>query len=418
MQTEKQNEEQNEEQRTTTLRALLAESAPEVVDFYRLDSFEHDNGAADVASFETVSYGALANASESDADCIGSDLLSGSDYSGGALVRSNVESMLALIEELEEEHECEVPHFQASGGYGTFALFFVLDKEAPEEALAAIVAALESLESYPVLDEEHYTETEMQDEEEAWNSYAESDFVSELAERIGSPYLCEVDFDGAKIDSDDLFRQVAERENLNGGTGVVHECEGPYFMTDEAAKALHPAKLFYIGIATIDGRQALNYASEASEEDANEARRVLRLVGLGECLQSIGGALQGLFFDGSLWSRKQRRGMKPEPIGAELSSEALDSLRACAARRAREIVLGAKIEAGDCDSPLALDSWKSEPIRAATVTLSSYVDGADRTVSFEVDPAKPYGAGYAHSLAVLLSNEVAEALFDENGKRR
>ena len=414
-----QNEEQNEEQRTTTLRALLQGSDTfGVVDFFQLDSFEHENGAADVASFETVSYGALENASESDADCIGSDLLSGSDYNGGALARSNFGSMLALIEELEEEHECSLPYFQAAGGYGTFALLFALDKEAPEEALAGIVGALESLDSYPVLDEEHYTETEMQDEEEAWKNYAERDFVSELEQSIGSPYLCEVDFDGAKIDSGEFFRLVAERENLNGGTGVAHECTGPYFMTGEAASAVHPAKLFYLGAATIDGKQALNYASEASEEDANEARRVLRLVGLGDCLQSIGGALQGLFFDGSLWSRKQRRGMKPEPIGAELSSEALDSIRAHSARRAREIMLGAKIEAGDCDSPLALDSWKSEPIRAATVTLSSYVDGAERTVSFEVDPAKPYGSGYAHSLAVLLSNEVAEALFDEEGRRR
>lgn len=395
---EKKPEEKNAEEPKTTLRALLGDFVPDCVDFYTVCRYAHEDGAAGIEQWQTVSYGDCEPAkSDEAADCFGSDLLSGSDYNGGALARSNVESMLALIEEADEEHEDAepFPYFQASGGYGTFALFFVLDAERPESMLAPIVEALQALDSYPVLDEEHFCETEHEDEENAWESYAERDFVGALESRIGSPYLCEVDFDGTGTDAGEVFRFFAERGNVNGGTGVVHEECGPYFMAEEVAEAMHPALLFFVGATEIDGREALKYASEPSEEDANEARRILRLAGIGACLKTLAGTLGEALFEWRLVERKRERGEKPEPIAAGLSDEALAAMRGEAKRRAREIVLGATIEAGDCDSPLALDSWESEPIRRATITLERFdwPSRETRTVSFEVDPRWPHKCG-------------------------
>ena len=102
-----------------------------------------------------------------------SDFLSGSDYSGSLVERANYRDFLEEYGEHDGVHE-------VYGGHGTFAVAVRID--AVDEEMAAV---FDALEDYPLISEETHGELEMEAQDEAWESWAESDFVRELENRFG-----------------------------------------------------------------------------------------------------------------------------------------------------------------------------------------------------------------------------------------
>ncbi len=101
-----------------------------------------------------------------------SDFLSGSDYSGSIVERANYKDFLEDFGERDSVHE-------VFGGYGTFAIAVRID--AIDDEMAAV---FDALEDYPLISEETHSELELEAEGEAWESWAESDFVRELESRF------------------------------------------------------------------------------------------------------------------------------------------------------------------------------------------------------------------------------------------
>jgi hypothetical protein len=109
-----------------------------------------------------------------------SDFLSGSDYSGCLVERANYRDFLADFGERDGVHE-------AYGGHGTFAVAVRIDAIDDE-----MTAVLDALEDYPLISEETHGEMELEAQDEAWESWAESDFVRELEGRFGEDAFAEL----------------------------------------------------------------------------------------------------------------------------------------------------------------------------------------------------------------------------------
>jgi hypothetical protein len=383
------NEEQSSEhEERTTLRALIDGAQIGEVDFYEIGRYR--NGIDGIEHGDWIGYGDAEAARPIErANAIGSTWLCGSDYVGGSVVRSNLQAMRAILDEIAEEHEAEAPYVNASGGYGTDAVFFLLDVEAPESMLAPIVEALQALESYPVLDEDSLAEIECEEVSDSWESYACSDFASALQERIGS------DFVEVEADSDALFGLF----NECSGT-IEHEESGAWIDVEGAATYVSAPLLFALGFARIDGEQALDACARPNEEDANEARRVLRIAGIGRAMKAISGALAASAERALLWKKKKALGEEAngKPLGYGLSGSALKLTRLHAKEIARQAMLGMEVDAGDLSAPLALDSFDSAPIRSARITVS--VSSSDkrngearyetRSATVDFDPLAAY----------------------------
>ena len=126
---------------------------------------------------DSASYGDLTD--DADGAYFLSDFLSGSDYSGSLVERANYREFLAEFGELDGVHE-------VYGGYGTFAIAVRVD--AIDDAMAEV---FQGLEDYPLISEEAHSELELEAQEEAWESWAESDFVRALESRFGE-YFAEL----------------------------------------------------------------------------------------------------------------------------------------------------------------------------------------------------------------------------------
>lgn len=97
----------------------------------------------------------------------------GSDYSGGTVNRANYEK---IKEEFSDNPDIAFLY----GGWGTFG---VLVREEPTtDEVRDLIAGLEN---YPVVDEEALSEHENKLSEEAWDSWARSDFMSEIPKHLG-----------------------------------------------------------------------------------------------------------------------------------------------------------------------------------------------------------------------------------------
>jgi hypothetical protein len=145
------------------------------------------------------------------------DLLSGSDYSGSAVERSNYQTFLDAFGDLPGVHP-------VTGGYGTYAI--AIHRKTYEVAarssshshhdtiarLAEMYETLTALEDYPVLDDEAMYELEREWQNEAWDWTIRGDYLTALAERIQA--LAEDQDLYATIDwldvDDGLIRQTFE----------------------------------------------------------------------------------------------------------------------------------------------------------------------------------------------------------------
>jgi hypothetical protein len=158
---------------------------------------------------ETVSYGAIRECKPADATYFVPTDLSGSDYSGSSYTRAN-------FEHVRDNYGARV--VELFGGYGTYAIAIPLDSEwANGEDAESLRDILASLADYPVIDEGETSDVEMQWSDEAWDSWARSDFLSELSS-LYEIDAWEADIEPA-IDARDCgaFRELFEtlREDAN-----------------------------------------------------------------------------------------------------------------------------------------------------------------------------------------------------------
>lgn len=102
-----------------------------------------------------------------------SELLSGSDYSGGSVTVSNHRVFLEQFKEIDGVHD-------VYGEYGTYAIAIREDCLENED----IIEVLQRLSKYPVIDEEDMSMVEIECEQESWESFIKSDFRRELHKKF------------------------------------------------------------------------------------------------------------------------------------------------------------------------------------------------------------------------------------------
>jgi len=121
-----------------------------------------------------------------------------SDYSGSTVERSNCEVFL--------ERFGKTPGvWPVYGGYGTCGVVVLVEKRADEE----IKEVLDALEDYPLIDEEHMSNLELEIEDEDWDSWIKQD----LRRMLG---------DCAPEDDDELYQQFMRAMDKTN-TYFVHE---------------------------------------------------------------------------------------------------------------------------------------------------------------------------------------------------
>ena len=372
-----------EDPETTTFRALLSSSDLATFDTFRLDIY--GNGMDGIENGDSIPCRHLDPVSDAAADAVGHRSLGGSDYNGGSLIRSNLKAFRALVEEETGDGE-PLPIIDYHGGHGTDGVLILLDRLAPRDSLAPFVDLLRGLEDYPVVCEETMSELEHEEENEAWKDYAEGDFAKALAEHIGQDTEVENPDHDTGTTLRDLFSAIADSANLNGGPGVEHSDEGPYFMVDDAAAAVSPVLLFALGFVKLDADTILDLASSTDVEDHDDARRIRRLSKLGTALHYV---------ESHLAREISSQTICRKALDVSLSTKATDVIQGEATRQARDLVLSAEIDAGDTSAPIGAQGL-NRPQRIATVTLSRFVtkgrQNAWRTVDrvLTIDPAAPY----------------------------
>lgn len=162
----------------------------------------------------------------------------GSDYSGGLVTRSNY----LVIEQMAEEDE-DLADFLVFtyGGYGTYGVFIRLDldDEVPDELIDVVSA----LSDYPLLDDDHHSNLEIEAEDEAWSDWGRSDFHRALEKSHLALDHEEIIEDLTDDQLDELWRIGADQ---HGDGGVIHEETGPYFYVDSVAKILDEEDLLKV----------------------------------------------------------------------------------------------------------------------------------------------------------------------------
>ncbi len=104
----------------------------------------------------------------------------GSDYSGGSVNESNYQVLGELLDEHHPEDAQPVVWARTSGGHGTYGIvvrYGDLEDEVRE--------AIDALEDYPLMDEEHHTELEMKQQDDAWDNWGRGDFIKHVAKLEG-----------------------------------------------------------------------------------------------------------------------------------------------------------------------------------------------------------------------------------------
>ncbi len=107
-------------------------------------------------------------------------MLTYGDYDNSCDVeRSNVRFLLGMDDgvSVESEYELGSAVLEMHGGFGSHGVAFRYVEGFSEEALEV----LEALEEYPILNEDHNSETRMNMIADAWDSYGSGDFLSFIA---------------------------------------------------------------------------------------------------------------------------------------------------------------------------------------------------------------------------------------------
>lgn len=113
------------------------------------------------------------------------------DYVGSTVEKSNYYVLQDLLKELYENRfktqqeyeltslfELNENYLDYSGGYSTYAIAIIGDLPALDWQV--ILEAIESVEQYPLLDEDHYSSLQLEDCWESWTSWQYFDIVKAL----------------------------------------------------------------------------------------------------------------------------------------------------------------------------------------------------------------------------------------------
>ncbi len=145
--------------------------------------------------------------------------LCGSDYSGNTLERSNYAVFCEEYSDSLGELWWETP-----GGHGMFGV--AIRADCTDES---IVETLKALADYPIMDEDHHSGLEMEEQNEQWYSCDRADFVRQL-EKHSEMDLDDVD----DVDVDSLANEAMEN------TSLYYEADGAdhYIDIDALADAV------------------------------------------------------------------------------------------------------------------------------------------------------------------------------------
>lgn len=166
------------------------------------------------------------------------EYLSGSDYSGSLVERSNVDAWREQFADGENTWWCTV-----HGGHGTIAI--VVDGEGLTDEAKEFLCALSD---YPLADEERHSEMEMEAQGAAWDDWARRDFVRALEKRFDVE-----DLDLA-ADNDQLFELFRETGDRIGEYWVNEQGDSMYINVDRIASKVSPAAFLTL---TKAARQAM-----------------------------------------------------------------------------------------------------------------------------------------------------------------
>lgn len=132
-------------------------------------------------------------------------LLSGSDYSGSLVEKSNNKAFQEEFASGDREWWTDAP-----GGHGTFAIVIDMDK-VPDDISDDVAEFFQKLEDYPLADEDLHSQMEHEAENEAWENWAKADFKKALERRF------DIDLDEEKIPEDkiyEVYHQAMDKGNV------------------------------------------------------------------------------------------------------------------------------------------------------------------------------------------------------------
>jgi hypothetical protein len=101
----------------------------------------------------------------------------GSDYSGSLVEKANYTEFLALYEGQDFVHKLR-------GGYYSYGIAINIKRLKASVELENVVDIIKGLDNYPLINDEAFSELEMVGADEAWGSWAESEFKRELEKKF------------------------------------------------------------------------------------------------------------------------------------------------------------------------------------------------------------------------------------------
>jgi hypothetical protein len=145
-------------------------------------------------------------------------ILSGSDYSGSLVEKSNFE---VFTEEFDKHEDVLITYC----GYGTYAVALRLGLTDQE-----IISTLERLIDYPLLDEMKLSEMELVAQEEAWESWVRRDFIVALEQKFD----CELD----DYDEDLLFQFFTKQADAANEYWVNEQSDEMWINLDRIVESI------------------------------------------------------------------------------------------------------------------------------------------------------------------------------------
>lgn len=178
------------------------------------------------------------------------DYACGSDYSGTLVEHSNAECLREKFPWLVEVY----------GGHGTFGVAYLGKRENQNPEL---IEAIDALCSYPLFDEDHHSNLEMEKVDEAWNDDGRKDWKRALVKFFDALLDEDHEHDEDKIDdasADQLWYDCTEK--FRGGEDHLNE-QGDqiYFPIDDVIEAIEkrtPAS----GVARWKGLDEITYSHD------------------------------------------------------------------------------------------------------------------------------------------------------------
>lgn len=174
------------------------------MDTYKFHSYDPGEGWRDrPEKGERICFSDLV--ADSSGEYIMPGLLSGGDYASSTLVeKSNHRVFL-------EEHGKKDGIHDVYGGHGSYGVAIRKDVYESDDD---IKSQLDSLEDYPLLDEEDHSNLEFDAQGEAWDNWARHDVRNGLIESLG-PYLDDPDEFLDRIEDDLLHLFDQARDEVN-----------------------------------------------------------------------------------------------------------------------------------------------------------------------------------------------------------